>query len=172
MANRSYLYSFKEGLKGKLKFNDISEQNYAIPIIYKILVSENTQLVPSVLFTDHLALIGSSKNTRKKLENFFNLIEKESIFDEEEFKESKESFLKHLDEFTLDSFLFEPVEVISMDDININEEVELIFNEIQDYDRMIFNYINDKKEYKNNDMDDLGIDPSSFLYFTLNDNDK
>jgi len=77
MANRSYLYSFNQDKKGKIsKIFDISEQNCEIPIIYKILVSENTEIVPSIIFEDSLALKGNAQAGRKKLIAFFRKIQK------------------------------------------------------------------------------------------------
>ena len=135
MANRSYLYSFRKNSKGEVsKIFDISEQNYQIPIIYQILVSENTQIVPSKIFEDTNALIGNAKEGRKKLDDFFLQLFAKNIFDKKELKSLQKIFMAHLDTYTLDYFLFEPAEVIEMDDVDVNEQIKQLKKNIANYD--------------------------------------
>ena len=171
MANRSYLYSFSEEKDGKTKVFDISEQNYEIPIIYKILVSANTKVVPSKLFDDSLALVGDAQAGRKKLNAFFKKLHKEKAFDEAELSYLEEEFQNHLDKYTLDYFLFEPVEVISMDEENTDKAVKKIAQKIKNYDQMIADYL---KELDADDeyWDDLGIDCASYLYYSMGNQEE
>ena len=167
MANRSYLYSFSKDNKGEIaKIFDISEQNYEIPIIYKILVSENTQIVPSKLFNEATALVGDAKNGRKRLDAFFEKLIKKNIFEKEELKELQQSFIKHLDKYTLDYFLFEPIEVISMSDVDLDKEVTNLKTEIDAYSKMISNFFKDTCD---DCWSELGIDASNCLCFSLGD---
>jgi len=167
MANRSYLYSFNQDKKEKItKIFDISEQNYEIPIIYKILVSENTEVVPSKIFDDHLALRGDAKAGRKKLNTFFKKLHKEQIYDDTELSDLEKMFQNHLDKYTLDYFLFEPIEVISMNDVDTNAAVKLIYSEIGKYNKMISNFILEAKSALE-EWSALGIDFSNYLYFSM-----
>jgi len=77
MPNRSYLYSFNKDANGKIsKIFDISEQNYEIPNIYKIL--------PSEIYENSLALVGDAKQGRKNLDAFFKKLHKAAIFETKE----------------------------------------------------------------------------------------
>ena len=101
MANRSYLYSFNKEKDDKTsKIFDISEQNYSIPIIYKILVSANTEVVPSKLFENSLALIGDAKQGRKNLDLFFDKLHKAKVFETKELTDLQEMFIDHLNKYT------------------------------------------------------------------------
>ena len=165
MANRSYLYSFNRDEKGNYsKFFDISEQNYEIPIIYKILVSVNTEVIPSKLFENELALKGDAKEGRKVLNTFFKKLHKVKIFDDDELTDLEKMFQKHLDKYTLDYFLFEPVEVFTMDDENTDKQVKLLASEASDIKKVINQFIN---ETCDDCWSELGIDFSSCLFFTM-----
>ena len=167
MANRSYLYSFSEGKDGKIEVFDISEQNYEVPIIYKILVSANTKIVPSKLFDDSLALVGDAQAGRKRLNAFFKKLHKAKAFNEAELSHLEEEFQNHLDKYTLDYFLFEPVEVISMDEENTDKAVKKISKEIKNYDQMIADYLNELGKADEEYWDDLGIDCATYLYYSM-----
>jgi len=168
-ANRSYLYSFNYNEKGKIgKIFDISEQNYSLPIIYKILVSSHCKIVPSKIFEGNHALVGNAREGRKRLNQFFSHLIKEKIYDENKLKNLQNMFLEHLDKYTLDYFLFEPAEVIAMEHVDINTEIVKIKNEIRHFDSMIKDFMKTAKKYPN-EWSSLGIDFSNYSYFSLGD---
>lgn len=167
MANKSYLYSFNKNNKEKIsKTFDISEQNYEIPIVYQILVSKDTQIVNSKIFDDTHAIVGKAKEGRKRLDAFFVKLFKKNIFEKKELKGLQKMFIEHLDKYTLDYFLFEPAEIISMDDVDVNKEINNIKNKIADYDTLINDF------FESTDSDNwakLGIDACTFLEMSLGD---
>lgn len=166
-ANRSHLYSFSLDKEGNIsKIFDISEQNYAIPIIYKILVSNNTKVVPSHLFRNESALVGNAKEGRKRLEAFFSTLLEKKIYDTTELQALQEQFLTHLDKYMLDYFLFEPVEVIAMDDVDINQTVKNLRNEILEYKKMIDHFLNHTYP---EEWSQLGIDFTTLAFYSLGD---
>lgn len=82
MANRSYLYSTNviPGPSAKAsgrKLIGISEWNYDIPIVFKLLLSGNPKICPSSIWDNHeeIALIGDYASGVKNLERFFSKIE-------------------------------------------------------------------------------------------------
>lgn len=85
MANRCYLYSLNiyPDEMGKLKAIPLSEASYDIPLIYKILLSQTTDITKSLIFDGKLplALTADYDAGVKKLEEFFakasNYIDKE-----------------------------------------------------------------------------------------------
>lgn len=81
MANRSYLYSTNviPGPNAKAngrKLIGISEWDYDIPIVFKLLLSGNPKTCPSSIWdeTEEIALIGDYASGVKNLEKFFSQI--------------------------------------------------------------------------------------------------
>lgn len=80
MANRSYLYSCNvipgDNVEGE-KLIGISEWDYDIPLIFKILVSCNTQACKSSIweFDDKIALVADYDSGVKELNVFLNSLE-------------------------------------------------------------------------------------------------
>lgn len=82
MANRSYLYSTNvipgPGAKANgRKLVGISEWNYDIPLVFKILLSGNPRTCPSSIWdnSEDIALIGDYADGVKNLEGFLSQIE-------------------------------------------------------------------------------------------------
>ena len=71
MANRSYLYAIKKII---VKYASICECNYDIPLVFKILISSNTKMVPSKRFQNDelIALQANYEKGLEKLYDFFN----------------------------------------------------------------------------------------------------
>ena len=167
MANRSYLYSINQDKNGKIsKAFDISEQGYELPIIYKILTSENTEIIPSPIFAEGFTLKGDASAGRKKLNAFFRKLIKADIFDKEELGSLEKELQEHLDKYTLDYYLFEPTEVLAMDECNFEEETKRIAKEMASYNKMIKNFLEDTCAEC---LDELGIYGSTYLYYSLGD---
>ena len=81
MANRSYLYSSNLIPKADTKLSErkvigISEWNYAIPIVFKILVSGYPQACTSLIWKhpDQIALVADYAAGVKNLESFFTKV--------------------------------------------------------------------------------------------------
>ena len=82
MANRSYLYSTNvipgpEAKANGRKLLGISEWNYDIPIVFKLLLSGNPKTCLSSIWdnTEEIALIGDYTSGVKNLERFLSRIE-------------------------------------------------------------------------------------------------
>jgi len=78
MANRSYLYSINNSIRG------ISECDFKIPLSYKILVSQDARIVDSIIweYSDPIAIKGDYVKGRKKLYDFLDRLAREDIFDD------------------------------------------------------------------------------------------
>src|SRR6187402_1791248 len=91
MANRSYIYSISfDRTKRKRENLDkviaLSEFNYAIPLSYKILVSQNPQLSNSFIWEleKPIAILGDFKKGKEKLFLFLEILKTKNIFDPEQ----------------------------------------------------------------------------------------
>ena len=111
------------------------------------------------------------KRDAKDLIVFLRDLFKKKIYDAAKLKDLQGMFIEHLDKYTLDHFLFEPVEVILMDDVDVNQEVKNLKDEIDNYDRMISDFIENKDGYPK-EFSELGIDFSSLLYFSMGNADE
>lgn len=135
MANRSYLYSIdfmpepNLSKKGK-KITGISEWNYGIPIIYKILLSGQPQTCNSLIWDEPegIALIGSYDQGLSNLKKFFTRIdlpEAQKLIDE------ALGFLEHPDNKNK-YFLLECGEIFDIDmEPSIPEQNLLLLDEIK-----------------------------------------
>lgn len=85
MANRAYLY----GMEGK-QVTGISEYNYDVPIAYKILLSQNTKMVKSRIFTNpfKIALQGNFEKGVERLYSFLEELKTKGYFEENELEEA------------------------------------------------------------------------------------
>jgi len=91
MANRSYLFSIDfdrtiEQRNETKKVYGLSEWPYAIPLAYKILVSQEAKLSPSIIFDydKPIAIIGDFYKGREKLFAFLDELLKLNILDNDE----------------------------------------------------------------------------------------
>ena len=95
MANRSYLYSldvFPNYLKPRAI--GLSESEYNIPLIYRILVSSATQATESILFSGQgkIAITADYDGGVRKLEEFFSKLP-------QEYKEKADNVIKFLKDY-------------------------------------------------------------------------
>lgn len=95
MANRSYLYSldiFPNYLKPRAI--GLSESEYSIPLIYRILVSSSPQATESILFSgqEKIAITADYDGGVRKLEEFFSKLP-------EEYKEKADNVIKFLKDY-------------------------------------------------------------------------
>jgi len=91
MANRSYLYSidFDRTLEERSedkKVRGLSEWPYEIPLAYKILVSRDAKLSPSIIFDYEkpIAIIGDFYKGREKLFHFLEELSKTNLIEKDE----------------------------------------------------------------------------------------
>lgn len=88
MANRSYLYSTNvvpgpSAIASGRKLIGISEWNYDIPIVFKLLLSGNPKICPSSIWEnpEEIALIGDYASGVKNLESFLSKVTHPSAHD-------------------------------------------------------------------------------------------
>jgi hypothetical protein len=144
MANRSYLYTIR---KENSKVNGICECNYDIPLIFKILVSDNTQMIPSKIFQNNefIALQGDFQNGKIKLYHFLDklLSNYESSIDDLVSKvENTKNFFETI---IAEYFYLDCAEIYDMHTAPLEEQNKKLFNEINNI------HIEIEKFYKNLD---------------------
>ena len=180
MANRAYLY----GVTGK-RVTGISEYNYDVPIAYKILLSQNTKMVKSKIFTSifKTALQGDLKKGVERLYTFFEELKTKGYFEENELEEviaESKAFLQKNSQ--CDTFYLDCSEIYDMENKplylsnrsmykkikNIDKELSLFYNEM---DEMKKEYDVKKQEViKEKMMNKIGIrEWSEFLYYEVGD---
>ncbi|BBO59597.1 hypothetical protein [Mycoavidus sp. B2-EB] len=137
MANRSYLYSTNvvpgpDVKKETRTFTGISEWNYDIPIIYKLLLSGNPRPCKSSIWDmpDDIALIGDYALGVERLKEFLNKITlptaRPLVEETLQFLASKHSINKY--------FVLECGEIFDMDDEPIQEQNAQLLDEIRNLD--------------------------------------
>lgn len=136
MANRSYLYAIEKESK---KVIGISECNYDIPFVFKILVSSNTQMVPSKIFqnSELIALQGDFEGGKRNLFECLDrlLLTYECYKDELEKKIQKtKQFLATIKE---DYFYLDCSEIYDMHDTPLEEQNKQLFDSIKNLDMEI-----------------------------------
>jgi len=158
MANRSYLYSFSQDKNRTIKhIFDISEHPYAVPIVFKILISGNSKIIPSKLFEDSFALRGDFKSGLSSIRLFIDKIK--PYYDEKLLALEIDSFFEHLEMFSSKYFLLEVAE------LDFSEyQVKKLLEEVSNLEEMIDNFM---LELKNIKLEELGFYTSSVLYFSM-----
>ncbi len=100
MANRSYLYSINEIPTGKANKNTkiigLSEYNYRIPAVYKVLVSSNPQKTHSIIFDSKIGITGNYKKGLVNLKRYLNSLKREDIPNKDKLDEYISKALKFL----------------------------------------------------------------------------
>jgi hypothetical protein len=138
MANRSYIYSIDfdrtlEHRSENKKVCGLSELNYSIPLAYKILVSQNSKISPSVIFDYEkpIAIIGDFYKGREKLFLFLDELLKTDIIDKDELKRE----IKTSKEFLYDAehenkyAILECGEIYTMNDGELEEHNRKLYEE-------------------------------------------
>ncbi|MFM2625824.1 DUF7822 domain-containing protein [Vibrio owensii] len=133
MANRAYLYTCEKNPNGDglCNFKGISEWSYDIPVLYKILVSSQTQTFQSQVFEgdEHIALIGDFSGGVAALKDFVAKIKrKDSVPLIEEtlaFLESHSSSERY--------FLLECAEIYDMASPDFEGQNQQLLKEVQDF---------------------------------------
>lgn len=120
MANRSYLYSldvFPNYMKPRAI--GLSESEYSIPLIYRILVSSSPQATESILFSgqEKIAITADYDGGVRKLEEFFSKLP-------EEYKEKADNVIKFLKDYK-NRQLYIHLECAEIFEMEIEDEDEL-----------------------------------------------
>lgn len=177
MANRSYLYASNlrpaPENESEIRFKCLSECNYALPLIYLILVSENTQAILSSIWDhpDEMAIVGDFQAGLKKLKAFFAQIEHEEA--QTPIREAL-AFLEapaNQDQY----IVLEPGEIYSLLGDNFAEQNQGVVRDIGDIGREIQRTVNALAAGEALDPDGLtGFQScywSNVLYFDLSPQD-
>lgn len=120
MANRSYLYSldvFPNYMKPRAI--GLSESEYSIPLIYRILVSSAPQATQSILFSgqEKIAITADYDGGVRKLEEFFSKLP-------QEYKEKADNVIKFLKDYK-NRQLYIHLECAEIFEMEIEDEDEL-----------------------------------------------
>lgn len=136
MANRSYLYAIEKESK---RARGMSECNSNIPFVFKMLVSSNTEMVPSKIFqsNDLIALQGDFEGGIRKLLECLDQL----LLNSEGYKEELENKIQRTKQFLetikADYFYLDCSEIYDMSDIPLEERNKQLFHEIQNTNREI-----------------------------------
>ncbi|WP_447957780.1 DUF7822 domain-containing protein [Vreelandella sp. EE7] len=146
MANRAYLYSCS-GIPGedeKVSITGVSEWNYDIPLLFKLLVSSQPRVCDSMIFDpedaeeelddgeldekeEKIALLGDFEGGLANLEQFLSRIEREDVSNA---IEEARQFLAS-DTVKNRYFLLECAEVFWMDDENAEIQNQRLLEEVK-----------------------------------------
>ena len=159
MANRSYIYILKKGAKPI----EVSEANYDIPLVFKILVSEKTQMVKSKLFEheDTIALQGNFNGGIEKLSLFLDTISSKQFVNKEAIRDKIKKTKEFFEALEGEYFYLDASEVLEMngEDLffenkklfeqinNIDKEIEELFKQIEEKHKLYYE-IQNKLPYK------------------------
>ncbi len=139
MANRAYLYAIKKEDK---KAIGMGECNYAIPFVFKLLVSSNTQIIPSMIFQSNelIALQGDFEKGKQKLYAFLDelLVTPEIQFDELTYK--IENTRKFLETIEADYIYLDCAEIYDMTDEPLEKQNKKLVDEINNIDKELANF--------------------------------
>ena len=136
MANRSHLYSTNKIPTKKFDpdvVTGLSEFNYDIPLVYKILLTSRPQKCFSIIWDNQeIGIAGEYKNGVDKLAKFLNLLEEENINNKEEYQKYHKEALDFLNkESNKDNFiLLEAGEIFDISGVPLDEAVNDLVNEI------------------------------------------
>ncbi|MFA0570908.1 DUF7822 domain-containing protein, partial [Vibrio gallaecicus] len=136
MANRAYLYTCEKNPDGSglCNFKGVSEWNYDIPVLYKILVSSQTQTFQSQVFQgdEHIALIGDTSGGVAALEEFVAKIKRK---DSAPLIEEALAFLKSHSSSN-SYFLLECAEIYDMESPDFEGQNQQLLKEVQGFSPM------------------------------------
>jgi hypothetical protein len=149
MANRSYLYNIAfNRVNGQKTPEDqvlsVSEYSYRIPLAFKILLSDNTQISPSILWDYEcpIAIIGDTVLGKAHLFDFLNDLLQKNLFDAEylqkEVIKTKHFFKQN--SLDLKYFFLEAGELYEMEDTPFEKQNFRTFEEIKNIHLTIMSF--------------------------------
>ncbi|MEY8252582.1 MAG: hypothetical protein RPR91_09360, partial [Colwellia sp.] len=137
MANRSYLYSCNviPGENEEKKLVGISEWNYDIPIVYKLLLSGNPQMCQSSIWDveENIAIAGCYNTGVSNLSRFLDLIEREDA--KELVKEASDFLSSGINKGNY--FILECGEIFDMNGEDLAGQNQELFEELLNLDSSI-----------------------------------
>lgn len=160
MANRSYIYARNSDLSNVI---GVGEASYDIPLVFKLLVSENVQMVKSEIFEDDdlVALQGDYEGGLKRLYSFLDDLSSKKIVDDLELKGKIEKIKNFFATIDGEYFYLDCCEIYAMDDedmltqnkktfeevVNIEREIEKFYADFQNLNNK-YNELKNKLPYK------------------------
>ena len=156
MSNRSYLYAIDfDRTKGERqsgeKIHGLSEFPYAIPLVFKILVSQDAVIAHSINWDyEHpIAIQGNFEKGEQKLYDFLNKLQNENIFNKEELDIQIAATKEFLNSHRLKNIILECGEIYELGDDEIEiQNKEVYEQDILNIDNQIQDFINELKEMK------------------------
>ena len=156
MANRSYLYSLEfDRTKGDRKEGEkiigLSECPYAIPLSYKILVSQDAKESKSINWDyEHpIAIIADFKKGKEKLYDFLSTLSTQDLFDRDELQNQIDTTKQFLDSVNLKFVILECGEIYELAEEELEiQNKELYEKEVLKIDEQIHQYLKNFKEMK------------------------
>ena len=149
MANRSYLYtiSFDRTIRKRENLDKVvglSEFEYAIPLSYKLMVSQNTKLSNSFVweYEKPIAILGDFKKGKEKLINFLDELATKNLYDHNELKDRIEGTKDFLNasEKNLQFSMLECGEIFEMEYDPLEEKNKELFDSILQADKLIADF--------------------------------
>jgi len=139
MANRSYLFSLDKNPDLQPRAVGLSESEANIPLIYRILVSQNPQATKSILFGEEekIAVTADFEAGVQKLESFFEKLP-------DEYRERCDTVLSFLhDEKNAQKFIhLECAEIYEMEGGDLESQNAALIAELADIDGEIQKALN------------------------------
>ena len=170
MANRSYLYSvdkIPEITNTSIRIIGLSECNYNIPLVYRILCSVNPIASRSIIWDadEKIAITADYLGGMEKLEKFITRIQDyvdNNILDNiRTFLNNKNNVQKY--------FHLECGEIFEMEDGELGLQNLSLINELCSLDEEIEYSIKNIKENKENEVQVIGLDYwDNCLYYSFN----
>jgi hypothetical protein len=169
MANRSYLYSIdfdstNEERTENNKVCGLSEYNYMIPLVFKIMVSQDSRLSKSIIWDNDkpIAIIGDFLKGREKLFGFLDELLKMDLFDKKELEKRVQETKGYLNDKNHENkyTILECGEIFDMEEGTIDEHNEKLYKEeILKIDETIKKCVNKLKKMEDDEKwEFLGID--------------
>lgn len=149
MANRSYLYTVnfnqnKRFKKTKDAVFGLSESEYNIPLVYKILVSPEVEMCKSLIWDNEqqIALTGNIEKGKIKLFDFLTSLQSKRFFDAQLLNEKIDNAKIALSK-TQHYGLLEAGEIYDMENENISCQNIQLYNSLKNIDNEINQFYKD-----------------------------
>lgn len=148
MANRSYIYARGNDWSNVV---GVCEAAYDIPLVFKLLVSENVQMVESQIFEgdDLVALQGDYKGGLKKLYSFLDDLSLKNVIYELDLKDKIEKTKEFFNSINSEYFYLDCCEIYAMDDEDMVTQNKRIFEEVLNIEQEIERFYVDFQNLSN-----------------------
>ena len=138
MANRSYLYScdyVPEGIEQKKALTGISEWNYDIPLVFKLLASGSPKLCKSSIWDmdEKIAIVSSYEEGVANLVSFLDKIDSDMT---KSLAEEAKAFLRN-EKNSSKYFVLECGEIFDMSGEDIFSQNEALLKDLKNIDQVV-----------------------------------